>query len=157
VLNPIYNAAAATVQAGSNQMQSLLAMASQQVIGQSVAASTAAATRAMGIGTSNTDPKFTPGSDSFVGPMPGSGGGVDYKNAPDQTDAETARLARQNAAVAPQATPESIATAQSPDNIDIGGGFDPAAEVSYPPITDSGVSTDFFTTGSDFFTDTVTG
>lgn len=78
---PAYNQAVAAAQAGGQQMQSLLAMASQQVVAQSVAVATQAATTSAikainrPTGTTPTPGSTTPGSPNFVGPMPASSSG----------------------------------------------------------------------------------
>lgn len=115
------NSATAALQAGSNQLQTILAQAGKQVVNSVVSAVSKKAqefaqpyldTAKRGINDilGTTNPKYVEGSDQFVGPVRGSGGGMDYKGSADQYDAETARLLNRNAEVAADADWNSLIT-----------------------------------------------
>ena len=115
------NSATAALQAGSNQLQTILAQAGKQVVNSVVSAVSKKAqefaqpyldTAKRGINDilGTTNPKYVEGSDQFVGPVRGNGGGMDYKGAADQTDAETARLLNRNAEFAADAEWNSLIT-----------------------------------------------
>lgn len=125
------NSAQAALQSGSNQFKAILAQAGQSLVSEATKAASKAASdftkpyldeakRQVDSVLGKTDPKFVEGTDKFVGPMQGNGGGIDYANTPDESAAETARLGQQNA----NAGFESLQT----DTLPPGTGEDPGID-----------------------------
>lgn len=145
-LNPA-NTPQATLQSGASAIQSLITSAIAQATSAAVKKITASVTKSVTdaaqpyldtvkreanelFGT--TDPKFVEGSDTFVGPTAGNGGGIDYTNAVDESAAETARLAQANDAV------DSLNTDVIPPGTGADAGIDYG--VDFANIPDAGFS-----------------
>lgn len=158
-----YNSASAALQNGANAIKNILQAAATKAISTVVSSVAKKASDATSDWFKSHNPfkdeKYVEGTDSFVGPMKNIGG-VDYTNAPNQTDAETARLSMYNSQYSNTSNSTvdsgryyedtfdsefaSTFEASAPDNIDVGGGFNPGSfDPSSVPIPDAGLSSDY--------------